>query len=158
MVGRISKATVTLWVAHSKVGKLLERTAKAKAEILWRSTAMKKTSLFWTWFINTPRRRNRFGSDWSGTHTWASLNGLTMRFQNTPTGTLVNRTDKHQNHAATCGLEMPFGLVVIGMTSAAWIVRTPVVLSARGCPRLHPPSKPKVERLSNLAFYKTKEH
>ena len=37
------------------------------------------------------------------------------RFQNTPTGTLVNQTDKHQNHAATCGLDMPADLVVIGM-------------------------------------------
>ena len=155
MVGRISKATVTLWVAQSKVGKLLERTAKAKAEILWRSTAMKKTSLFWTWFINTPRRWNRFGSDWSGMRKWASLPGLTTRFQNTPTGTVVNRTEKHQNHAATCGLERTMEWMVIGMTLPAWIVRTPMVLSARGCPRLHPPSKPKVERLSNLAFYKT---
>ena len=154
MAGRISKATVTLWVAQSKVGKLLERTAKAKAEILWRSTAMKKTSLFWTWFINTPRRRNRFGSDWSGTHTWASLYGLTRRFQNTPTGTVVNRTEKHQNHAATCGLDVPMELVVIGMIFAVYIAPIPVVLSARGCPRLHPPSKPKVE----LAFYKTKDH
>ena len=158
MAGRISKATVTLWVAQSKVGKLLERTAKAKAEILWRSTAMKKTSLFWTWFINTPRRRNRFGSDWSGTRKWASLYGLTTRFQNTPTGTVVNRTENPQNHAATCGLEGTVERMVIGMTSPAWIVGFPVVLSARGYPRLHPPSKPKVERLSNLAFYKTKEH
>ena len=158
MVGHISKATVTLWVAQSKVGKLLERTAKAKAEILWRSTAMKKTSLFWTWFINTLRRRNRFGSDWSGTHAWASLSGLTRRFQNTPTGTVVNRAEKHQNHAATCGLDSTMEWMVIGMIFAAYITAFPVVLSARGCPRLHPPSKPKVERLSNLAFYKTKEH
>ena len=158
MVGRISKATVTLWVAQSKVGKMLERTAKAKGEILWRSTAMKKTSLFWTWFINALRRRNRFGSDWSGTHTWASLYGLTTRFQNTSTGTVVNRTEMHQNHAATCGLDRPMERMVIGMTLPAWIVACPVVLSARGCPRLHPLSKPEVERFSNLAFYKTKEH
>ena len=154
MVGHISKATVTLWVAQSKVGKLLERTAKAKAEILWRSTAMKKTSLFWTWFINTLRRRNRFGSDWSGTRKWASLSGRTRRFQNTPTGTVVNRAEKHQNHAATCGLDSAMEWMVIGMIFAAYITALPVVLSARGCPRLHPPSKPKVK----LAFYKTKEH
>ena len=79
--------------------------------------------------------------------------GLTTRFPNTPTGTLVNRTEKHQSHAATCGLEIPVGLVVIGMIFAAYIAALPVVLSARGCPRLHPTSKPKVE----LAFYKTKE-
>ena len=144
MAGRISKATVTLWVAQSKVGKLLERTAKAKAEILWRSTAMKKTSLFWTWFINTLRRRNKFGSDWSGTQTWENLYGLTRRFQNTPTGTPVNRTEKDPNHVATCGLDMPLDLVVIGMIFPAYIAALPVVLSARGCPRRHPPSKPKV--------------